>query len=276
MLPTFLLIGAMKAGTTSLHAYLRSHPAVFMAEPKELDFFIEGRNWERGVGWYEDRFAAAGDATARGEASTNYSKHPFFDGVPERIHSVLPDVRLLYVVRHPIRRMVSEYWHHVAEYGERAPLGQALRTNTMLFALSDYATQIDRYLERFPRERLLVITSEGLHDRRAETLRSVFSFIGVDDSWTPPNLDALLHRSEQKAAPTAIGARLPWLRARVHDRSTPATLRRVIAMLTERYPSAADAAVPQEVEAELRERLRPSVERLRAYLPPDFDGWGIG
>ena len=276
MLPTFLVIGAMKAGTTSLHAYLSSHPDVFMSEPKELDFFVEGRNWDRGLGWYEDRFAGAGAAAARGEASTNYTKDPFFGGVPERIHSVIPDVRLVYVVRHPIRRMVSEYWHHVAEYGERRPLGEALRTNPMLFALSDYAAQLDRYTGLFPPEHLLVITSEALYGARAETLRSIFSFLGIDDAWRPPNLDARLHRSEMKAAPTTIGARVPWLRERAASTATPAGLRRVLKKLTERFPSEADSAVPVEVEAELRQRFRVSVERLRAFLPPSFDGWGIG
>ena len=214
MLPTFLVIGAMKAGTTSLYAYLGAHPDVFMADPKELDFFVEGKNWERGLEWYEERFAAAGGAAARGEASTNYTKHPFFPGVPERIRPVLPDARLVYVVRHPIRRMVSQYLHHVAEYGERSPAPEVLLTNPMIFACSDYAMQIERYLEHFPREQLLIVTSEDLHDRRAETLRRIYGFLGVDADRTPPNVGEKLHRTEEKAAPTALADRFPFLRGR--------------------------------------------------------------
>ena len=276
MLPTFLVIGAMKAGTTSLHAYLRSHPDVFMSDEKELDFFVQDKNWERGIGWYEQQFAGSDRSAARGEASTNYTKHPFFGGVPERIHSIIPDVRLIYVVRHPIRRMVSEYWHHVAEYGERKPLAEALRTNPMLFALSDYAAQLERYEGLFPREQLFVVTSEALRDERIATLRSVFSFIGVDASWTPPNIDQLLHRSDAKAAPTVVGARLPRLRAWASSPAAPPTIRRVLRKLTQRFPSEGDATVPPDVEAELAARLRPGVRRLRAYLPDSFDGWGIG
>ena len=221
MLPTFLVIGAMKAGTTSLHAYLQAHPDVFMAEPKELEFFVEGKNWERGVDWYESCFASSGGATARGEASTTYTKHPFFPGVPERIKRVLPEARMVYVVRHPIRRMVSQYLHHVAEYGERGPASEVLLTNPMLFALSDYATQIERYLEFFPREQLLIVTSEELDDRRAATLRTIYGFIGVDDRWTPPNLDERLHRTEDKPAPTILGDRIPALRRLAERPSTP-------------------------------------------------------
>lgn len=276
MLPTFLLIGAMKAGTTSLHAYLRSHPAIFMAEPKELDFFVAGKNWERGIGWYESRFAQADESNARGEASTNYTKHPFFSDVPGRIEQTIPDVRLLYVVRHPIRRMVSQYWHHVAEYGERRPIAESLLTNPMLFALSDYAMQIERYLEHFPRKQLLVITSEALRDRRAETLRSVFSFLGVDPEVEPANLSDELHRSDAKTAPTSLAYRFPVLQRLADNPSLPAVISRRLRRLTRRRASRETVAVPPSVEVELRARLRPSVQRLRAHMPADFDGWGIG
>ena len=80
MLPTFIVIGAGKAGTTSLWGYLRDHPQVFMSDPKELDFFTVEHNWSKGVGWYEAHFADAGDAVARGEASGSYTNWPNFAG----------------------------------------------------------------------------------------------------------------------------------------------------------------------------------------------------
>ncbi len=276
MLPTFLVIGAMKSGTTSLYAYLKAHPDIFMADPKELDFFVDGKNWERGLSWYEDRFAAGGSASARGEASTNYTKHPFFPGVPERIARVVPNVRLVYVVRHPIRRMVSQYLHHVAEYGERKPAAEVLLTNPMIFALSDYATQIERYLEHFEREQLLIVTGEDLHDRRAETMRTIYGFLGADQSRTPPNLEEELHRTRDKAAPTPLAARFPFLARLGTSDATPRLIARGLRRLTTRRTAPESVRVPAEVEAALRERLRPTVERLRAYMPPGFEGWGIG
>src|SRR5207244_8421308 len=85
MLPTFLVIGAMKSGTTSLYRYLQAHPDVFMSEQKELNYFTQGanQNWEKGLAWYQAQFEQAGKARAVGEASTNYTKYPQFQGVPE-------------------------------------------------------------------------------------------------------------------------------------------------------------------------------------------------
>src|SRR5215211_9390855 len=107
-LPNFLVIGAMKAGTTSLYHYLRHHPQVFMPEIKELNFFNPLRNWRRGVEWYEEQFEGIPDSVvAIGEASTSYTKFPWIREVPARITSVLGEIRLIYVVRDPIERMQS-------------------------------------------------------------------------------------------------------------------------------------------------------------------------
>src|SRR6266568_6603804 len=92
-LPNFFVIGAMKAGTTSLYEYLFAHPNVFLpTETKEPAFFA--RNWRRGEGWYRSLFAGAGDAVAVGEASTSYTKYPTITTVPDRMASVVPEARL--------------------------------------------------------------------------------------------------------------------------------------------------------------------------------------
>ncbi|MGH2725476.1 MAG: sulfotransferase family protein, partial [Actinomycetota bacterium] len=89
--PTFIVIGAMKAGTTSLWRYLRSHPQISMPEEKELDYFIAEKNWTRGRDWYVSRFAGAGDAIAVGEASPEYALAHAYPGVPGRMAELIPD-----------------------------------------------------------------------------------------------------------------------------------------------------------------------------------------
>ena len=107
MLPNFLVIGAMKSGTTSFAHYLGSHPQVFMTKDKEPAFFNRPDSFDGGLEWYSSLFAGAGGALARGEASTDYAKYPRFRGVPEWIAAAVPEMRLLYLVRHPIERCAA-------------------------------------------------------------------------------------------------------------------------------------------------------------------------
>src|SRR4051794_39122806 len=84
-----------------------------MSTRKELDFFAgPGWNWERGCDWYEAQFRGAEAAKVRGESSPSYSMHPWVPGVPERVHAAIPDAKLIYLVRDPIERMVSQYAHY--------------------------------------------------------------------------------------------------------------------------------------------------------------------
>jgi hypothetical protein len=95
-MPNFLVIGAMKGGTTALYRYLQPHPEVFMPPVKALEFFVAEANWRRGAQWYRRQFAGAGsNEVAVGEASNAYTKYPRFMGVPERIAAQIPDVRMV-------------------------------------------------------------------------------------------------------------------------------------------------------------------------------------
>lgn len=108
-LPNFLIIGAMKAGT-SLYHYVRAHPQVFVPAIKEIDFFVAAANRARGIDGYGRQCTGAGpDVVAVGEVPTNYTKYPSVGGVPERLVDHLPGVRLLHVVCDPIERIRSHY-----------------------------------------------------------------------------------------------------------------------------------------------------------------------
>src|SRR5207248_7418592 len=98
MLPNFLVIGSMKAGTSSLYQYLRLHPQVFVPETQELNFFSD-HNWHRGVRWYEKQFAGGRDAMAIGDNSPGYSLQPRHADAPRRAHSVVPEARLVCLIR---------------------------------------------------------------------------------------------------------------------------------------------------------------------------------
>lgn len=281
-LPTFLVIGAMKGGTTSLFHYLGAHPEVATPTYKAPEFFVEEANWHRGTDWYRRQFRSTGPGVlAVGEASNAYTKFPRYRGVPARIAATLPDVRLVYVVRDPVARTRSHYQTRVAEGVEKQPFGEAVLSNPIYLDYSRYAMQIEQYLEHFPREQLLVVTSEELRGRRAETVAKVYEFIGVDPGFAPDELERDFYQTKDRAVRSPVPY---WLRKQLKAR-LPATrrfkelennalgaLRKVTGT---RAAAPAAVAVPDEVRDRIVAELADDVRRLRAHLGPDFDGWGI-
>ena len=264
MLPSFLLIGAMKSGTTTLYWYLREHPDVFMATPKEPNFFND--HWHRGVGWYERLFAAAGAAQARGEASVRYASYPDNPECPSRIASVLPDVRLLYVVRDPIARMQSHYLHEVAALRERLPVERALRENAIYLDFSRYATQLERYLDRFPREQLMVVRAEDLFVNPSLVLPRVYRFVGVDPSFRPANPARRDNETAQRfQLPTIVRRGIGLaVRADVY-RHVPQWAKDTLRTVTRRRSrTAPDVRIPEDLAAALRAQLADEMRRLDA------------
>jgi Sulfotransferase domain len=271
VLPNFLVIGAAKAGTTSIYHYLRAHPQVFMPETKELNFFVGEDGWPKGTSWYERHFDAAGDAIAVGEASPNYTKYPVFPGVPERIAKLLPDVRLIYLVRHPVDRFRSGYLDEVRRGRQRNPIESTLASNPGYLAASKYAMQIEQYLAHFPRDQLLVITSEDLQRQRAATMRVVHAFLGVDDV-APATLSEEFNRTEGKRMLRPVARRLRRLPgARGVARLAPGASRR----MGTRPLDTTRAAISPTFDEQLRQLLGDDVRRLRGYLDEDFHGWDI-
>lgn len=277
MLPNFLIIGSMKSATTSLWSYLRQHPDVFLPEEKEPDFFIEDRAWGRGLDWYESLFAGAEDIAARGEASVNYTKAhvPSFRGVPERIATVLPDAKLIYIMRHPLERMISHYLHMRATGQEKLPAERALVEHPAYFQTSRYAWQLEGYLERFPSDRLLLLTSESLRDHREATLARIHMFLGVK-AVVSLNAPTREHATADKSIRVLTAARVeksPVYRGL--RRVAPAPAKRLYHRVSMRSFKVADVRIPDRLREQLTEKLRPEVAALRPLMPDDFDGWGI-
>ena len=284
-LPNFLLIGAMKAGTTSMYHYLRAHPNVYMPTFKAPEFFAGKALSNRGVDWYRKQFAGAGpEAVAIGEASNVYTKYPNYEGVPGRIAELIPDVRLLYIVRDPVARIRSHYQTRVAEGAEKLPLLEALATNGIYLDYSRYAMQIEQYLEHFPREQLLVTTAEALRDDRDTVVRAVYEFLGVDPEIRPADLDREFYKSADKPARSllpiglkkTLKTRLPSTK-RFKELETK-VVRRLdkVRGRTEEDKAQNPVTVVGDAErATIVEALRDDVGRLRTYLDDGFDGWSI-
>jgi hypothetical protein len=276
ILPNFIVIGAQKSGTSSLHHYLQAHPEICMSRAKEPDFFTLAHNWSRGIAWYERQFPRVNGEIAIGEVSPSYTMHPSHPDVPARMASIIPKAKLVYLVRDPIARMKSHYQHRVAAGVERLPIEQALREDAHYLNTSRYAYQISRYLEYFPASHLLVVPSEALLTRRKSTLRRIFRFLGVDQDWWSPDLERkwyVTSEHRQRRVLTAALIDLPGVKAA--RRSLPAGLKRSLKTVTHRDPILGEPSLSPEFEERLRQTLREDVVKLRGFLPDDFEGWNV-
>lgn len=273
-LPTFIVIGAAKSGTTSLASYLRSHPDVFMSYNKEPHYFT--REWDRGLEWYESLFADGAYATAVGEASTSYSMAPQHPEAPERIAELLPGVKLIYLIRHPINRIRSQYAHNLDRALEARPVGEAIRRDAGYVDATRYDYQIRRFLEHFDSGQLLVIVSERLRSEREAVLAEILRFIGVDSSVTLTDTDRELNRMADKrlASPTVNRARRAIRALGVNRFLSRSARERLRLALSREMPEDAVALSPHD-EAWILSELGDDLASLRRRLGPQLDQWGL-
>jgi hypothetical protein len=196
--PTFLVIGAAKSGTTTLHRLLGQHPEIFASVRKEPHYFSFDRNFARGPRWYESWFERGAGCRHRGEASTTYTVRKLFPRAAERAASYDRDLRLIYLVRDPLRRIESA-WQQLRRFGPAPPIRAAglgdvpdsmwvdlsfdravRRQADVLVESTNYRAELAVWRRWWERERILVLLFEDLQrDPRAVT-RRCFEFLGVD------------------------------------------------------------------------------------------------
>lgn len=191
-LPTYIIAGAMRSGTTALNSYLREHPDVAVSSRKEVHFFDSF--YDRGVDWYRKQFPGSESVQAVGEATPNYM---FSTTAVDRIRETLPDVKLIVLLRNPIDRAYSHYWHDRARGKTEGDFATNIKreldgTDQRInyIARGKYRAQIEHILERFPATALHVEVFEDMVDRPEDLYSSVCRFIGVDDSFRPEGLGA--------------------------------------------------------------------------------------
>ncbi|NJN88394.1 MAG: sulfotransferase domain-containing protein [Leptolyngbyaceae cyanobacterium SL_7_1] len=263
-LANLVIIGAMKCGTSSLHRYLSCHPQIAMAPAKELDFFVKEKNWQRGVTWYRSQFA---DAPIRGEASPNYTRYPIFQGVPERMHQLIPDAKLIYLVRDPVRRILSHYLHNYLDRTENQSLTGALNDlpSNHYVNCSRYYWQLEQFLPYYSLDRLLIVSLEEWSTDRHTTLQRIFQFLEVDWVGDHPVFNGAVPRLPQKNRLTDMGnwvAKLP-------------TSRRFCQWLPGLTERSGELSMDESLEQRLIEILQPDVERLRSLTGRSFARWSV-
>jgi hypothetical protein len=287
VLPNFFVIGAANSGTTSLYHYLGLHAQIHVSATKEPAYFCRELDgpWRLGRvatrAEYEALFESA--APMRGDCTPAYSQHPWRSGVPERIHELIPTARFIYLVRDPVERVLAQVQHAQAAGQEqpnplRVVLGEIddpLRNRYLIPSL--YATQVQRYHDVFPSERMLVVDSADLKSARATTLRRIFRFLGVDEVVASADFSAELNRGEAKRLPSRRYARLresslgrAW--RRLPGRVRVPVGRRVMRGFT---APAERPNLEDDLRLALGDIFRPEAERLRALTGLSFASWSL-
>jgi hypothetical protein len=203
-LPTFVVIGTAKGGTTSLYWYLAEHPEVFMSPVKETNFFAwnldpDGRLLYgdpdvhrfpvKTLEEYEALFAGAGKAKAVGEASPLYLESP---QAAARIRAQLPEARIVCTLRHPVDRAYSDYLMYIRRRGrpfdpvrDLSPGAAWASPDSRWMQVSRYYAQLARYYEVFPRERIHVLLFDDIRRSTVDATQEVYRFLGVDPDFVP-------------------------------------------------------------------------------------------
>jgi hypothetical protein len=289
-LPTFIVIGAAKAGTTALYWYFAEHPDVFMSPLKETFYFAYGvdaagqllygdpdvhRFPVKTLAEYEALFTGAGTAKAVGEASPIYLEAPLAAG---RIRDTIPQARLICILRHPVERAYSDYLMYLRRRGrpfdpavELRPTAAWARPDSRWMAVSRYHDQLARYYALFPREQLHIALFGDFKRHPVESVQGMYRFIGVDPSFVP-DFDTPHNVGGTPASPLlekmftsqAIRSALePWVPRRAAN-----WLRRLRTKTMRKAPP-----LPPALKAELSSRLRDDILRTSDLIGRNLDHW---
>ncbi len=253
-LPTFVVAGAQKCGTSTLHGLLQDHPQILMSRPKELHFF--DRHWDRGLDWYTSQFTPGAKHRQFGESTPVY----MYDVIGrQRMIETLPDARIVVILRDPIKRAYSHYWQYRETGRERAPtFERALEVEPKRLAGNKprrrdryayvdrglYVDQLEVLEDAYGRERLHVLLLDDLAADRVAALEALFSFLDV-------------------AVEPAKVSRERWGTDQAPGNDREAEPKR------SNYPPMAG-----ETHARLAEQFRPYNQRLASWLGRDLAGWG--
>ena len=265
----FFIIGAMKAGTTSLFKYLADHPDLCPSNRKEPKVFRDPGRASDQRAKLQNLFTPRSTERWYFEASTAYTKYPRFTGIPSRIREAVPDARFVYLVRNPVDRTWSHYLHNLAHGRERLPFGQAVSKRPVYLDISRYNLQLQQYYDVFPRECVLVQVFEEMIADPTSTVRAICDFLGVDSSYQPAAKGVAFNASTDKLAASAPMRTLTSLGM---QRMIPGPLRQRLRARGTPLPRKSAVLTP-ESRAQVADTVRDDTEALFASLGRRIEAW---
>jgi hypothetical protein len=276
-LPDFLIIGAMKAGTTSLYRDLLTNPAVFFPADKEPGNLTDDRVLaEAGRREYELLFRGAVEGQICGEASTTYTKEPDLSGAATRAREVLgPDAKIVYLVREPVERIISQHYHEYREGFVGEDIDEAVRRHRRYVATSSYAMQVAPWIEALGADRVRILLFETYVGERVATVEALSRFLGAPARGDLIDPDARHNRGEE--AGIASGFRQTFAMSAFYRRlvrpllplDTRNSLRNLVAPKPPPHPAPPSYATIEH----LLEQLRDDTARLASLMGRSEPPW---
>lgn len=264
-LPQFVIVGAMKSATSTLQVQLAAQPGIFMSTPKEPNFFSDDPQFARGISSYEALFAPAKPDDVTGEASTHYTKLPTYPRAVQRMKEHIPNARFIYVMRHPIDRLVSHYMHEWSMGNYRCEIHEAIERYPELVSYGLYAMQLKPYFDAFGRDSVMPVFFDRLTRQPQAELERVCRFIGYRGSpvWSP-DLERRNVSSERIRRFPFYGLVVDWAPAAWLRRNlVPKALRGVVrGWFTMRQRPMLDSSARARLEA----KFDPDLAELGAWL----------
>lgn len=292
-LPNFIIIGSSKGGTTSLHAYLSTHPQIYLPVQKELAFFMEDEfkfgNWKRGVSWYSSQFSGTSDYLARGECSPSYAHEDQSKIAAKKMFDVLPSAKIIYSIRDPISRVRSHYFQEIMD----GHISTSITLNDIVSAGLDgdrienyyfkvivlsslYHQQLQRYLKYYPLSSFCIMIAEDFFEDTPGQVKKLFEFLGVYNSYVPPNISKTYNKAEGKRLrmlnPTALFRKLPGYS--ILSLLIPSSWRDYYRkVLSKEVDQKRLCSLTPENHKFLVELFRDDVLNLKILLGREFPGW---
>ena len=272
-LPNFLIIGAIKSGTTSLYHYLRQHPDVYMSPVKETKYYwkegeAEGRVRIRTREEYERQFDGVASERAIGEASPQYLHSPT---APARIAADMPAVRLIVSLRNPADRAYSSYLGRLRGGWERRGVEEAMRPGTYYVASSLYHAALTRYLDTFGRGRIKVILFDELIADPHAVLRELYAFLGVDDAFVAD----VSEQHNRGVVPRNVALNEVFWKnvARIRKLLPPSLRNTGLAGRAHRLLVRKPEPLPPAIRGELLDYFRDDIAKTAALIGRDLSCW---
>ncbi|WP_417748819.1 sulfotransferase family protein [Rosistilla oblonga] len=273
MLPSFLIIGSMKSGTTTLYSDLATHPKIWMPEVKEPDGLLpQNYSNSRRRAKYQSLFSPCPNGMITGEASTSYTKLPTYQGVPENARALLGEqLRVIYLVRDPIARAVShhDFLYRLGHMPQSAD--QTLVHDRTLVEYSNYQMQLGAWLKVLTREQITVIPFEEYITNREGVFARTCRFLNIEATPLQNGQVAKNQSNQLKPLPTPLrvirdSKAYLWLHEKL-----PGSKRSKMAWIRNRIPSfSKPSSIPFSAEGE-----KQIVDELLVPITEFCQEWNI-